>query len=78
MGQTEDEKMAKQTAEYSTPEITGQRDLRAHMMADMRSMVSESDAEIKHGVQPTQGYQAPEITEQRDLDGRLQNQSDVS
>lgn len=68
--------LARQTAEYSAPLITEHRSLQAAMMPGLGSIVPESDAAIKHGVQAVPAYQAPAINEQRDLDGRLQFKSD--
>lgn len=60
---------------YEQPRIAQQHDLSGRLQFKSQFEL-DSDAEIKHGVEPVEGYRAPEITEQRDLDGRLQFKSD--
>ncbi len=56
---------------YEAPTITEQRTLTGSLDG-FSNVQLQSDAAIKHGVQPLDRYEAPAITGQRALDGRLQ------
>ena len=58
---------------YEAPRIEGERVLHGSLN-DFSNL--ESDAEIKHGVQPVGDYEAPTITARAELQGSLDQFSD--
>ncbi len=57
---------------YEAPAITARRSIEGQLGVDGRSHSTESDAEIKHGIEPVGSYEAPTITETTPLSGSLE------
>ena len=61
---------APKMATYEAPAITGARKVTGRL-DEGRSLLPQSDAEIKHGVKPVQAYEAPTINDRREFRGSL-------
>ncbi len=61
---------AKETTDYSAPQITGHRDLEGGLQFKSE-LTPLSDAMIKHSVSAVSDYRAPSITSREDLQGSL-------
>ncbi len=53
---------------YESPRITERRALEGSL-GGPSDLAPDSDAEIKHSVQPVESYETPQIIEERDLSG---------